>query len=126
MSSELSLPRKMTLILKHLRVQLQRDKKAHQLGMHQEEYISFLLQEYGLLDYYPVHLPTDPKMPFGDPMISYPEVMDLQPSYLKLIRELIYNLSVNTCPDIACIVNSLAQFNANPTSHHFTASNRVL
>ena len=109
MSSELSLPRKTTPILKYLRVQLQRDRKAHQLEMHQGEYISFLLQEYGLLDYNPVHLPTDPTMSFGDPMISYPEVMDLQPSYLKLIRELIYNLSVNTCPDIACIVNSLVQ-----------------
>ena len=64
-------------------------------------------------------------MPFGDPSITYPEVANLRPSYLKLIGELIY-LSVNTCPDIAYIVNSLAQFNAEPTPRHLAAGKRVL
>ena len=51
--------------------------------------------------------------------------MNLRTSYLKLIRELIY-LSVNTCPNIAYIVNSLAQFNADPSPRHFAAGKRVL
>ena len=93
--------------------------------MHQGKYISFLLQEYGLSSCNPVCLPADPKLPFGDPSASYPEVTNLCSSYLKLIGELIY-LSVNTHPNIAYIVNSLAQFNANPSPCHFAAGKWVL
>ena len=97
-------------VLKYLGVQFERDRKTHQLWMHQGKYISFLLQEYGLSNCNPVCLPANPKAPFGDPAASYPEVANLHLSYLKLIRELIY-LSVN----IMYIVNSLAQFNADPS-----------
>ena len=112
-------------VLKYLGVQFERDRKARHLWMHQGEYISFLLQEYGLTDCNPVCLPVDPKIPSGDPSITYPEVANLHPSYLKLIGELIY-LSVNTRPDIAYIVNSLAQFNAEPTPRHLAASKCIL
>ena len=41
-------------VLKYLGVQFERDRKAHHLWMHQGEYISFLLQEYGLTDCNPI------------------------------------------------------------------------
>ena len=100
-------------VMKYLDVQFERDRKPRQLWMHQGKYINFLLQEYGLSNCNPVCLPADPKLPFGNPSASYPEVMNLRTSYLKLIGELIY-LSVNTRPNIAYIVNSLTQFNADP------------
>jgi hypothetical protein len=57
--------------------------------------------------------------------VSFPEVPDICSSYLKLIGKLIY-LSVNSRPDIAYIVNSLAQFNARPAPHNLAAAKRVL
>ena len=91
-------------VMKYLGVQFERDRKTRQLWMHQGEYISFLLQEYGLSNCNPVCLPADLKMPFGDPSASYPDVANLRSSYLKLISEPTYP-SVNTRPDIAYIVN---------------------
>lgn len=113
------------LVLKYLGVQFEWDRKTHQLWMHQGKYINFLLQEYGLSSYNPVCLPADPKMPFGEPSTSYPEVTNLRSSYLKLIGELIY-LSINMPPNIAYVVNSLMQFNTDPSPCHFAAGKRVL
>jgi hypothetical protein len=93
--------------------------------MHQSEYISFLLQEYGLTDCNPARLPADPKAPLGDAADSYPETPDLCHAYLKLVGELIY-LAVNTRPDISYIVNALTQHNAHPEPHHLAAAKRVL
>ena len=112
-------------VSKYLRVQFERDRKARRLWMHQGEYISFLLEEYGLSNCNPVYLPADPKTPFRDPTISYPEVVNLRSSYLKLIGELIY-LAMNMYPNVAYIVNSLAQFNADPLPRHFVAGKRIL
>jgi hypothetical protein len=53
-------------VSKYLGVQFELNRKTRQLWMHQGEYISFLLQEYGLSDCNPVYLPADPKLPFGD------------------------------------------------------------
>ena len=113
------------LVSKYLGVQFERDRKARRLWMHQGEYISFLLEEYGLSNCNPVYLPADPKTPFRDPTISYPEVVNLRSSYLKLIGELIY-LAMNMYPNVAYIVNSLAQFNADPLPRHFVAGKRIL
>jgi hypothetical protein len=44
---------------------------------------------------------------------------------MKLISELIY-LSINTQPDIAYVVNMLAQYNANPEARHFVAAKQIL
>ena len=93
--------------------------------MHQSEYITFLLQEYGLSDCKPVRLPADPKAPLGDLSVTYPDVPNLRSVYLKLVGELIY-LSVNTRPDISDIVNALAQHNANPEACHFMTAKHVL
>jgi len=93
--------------------------------MHQNEYITFLLQEYGLLNCNSVLLPADPKAPLGNPAANYSIVTNLRPSYLKLIGELIYT-SMNMRPDIAYIINSLAQHNANPEARHFAMVKCIL
>lgn len=112
-------------VTKYLGVQFERDRKTRQLWMHQNEYIVFLLQEYGLSNCNLVLLPADPKAPLGNPTADYPVITNLRSSYLKLIGELIY-LSVNMRPNISYIVNSLAQQNANPEARHFAVTKRVL
>lgn len=93
--------------------------------MHQNDYITFLLQEYGLSKCNPVLLPANSKAPVGDSSTTYPDIPNLQSSYLKLIGKLIY-LSINTRPDITYIVNLLAQHNANPKPRHFATAKHVL
>ena len=112
-------------IAKYLRVQFEHDQQSCKIWMHQNEYIAFLLQEYNLLDCNPIHLPADPKVPLGDPNSIYPEVPDIQSTYMKLIGELIY-LLVNTHPDIAYIINALAQHSSNPEPCHYAAGKCVL
>ena len=112
-------------ITKYLGMQFEHDRTCRIIWVHQSEYISFLLQEYGLLDCSPVHLPADPKAIFGLAETSYPEVTNLRSVYLKIIGELIY-LVVNTHPDISYIVNALAQHNVQPETRHYTAAKRVL
>ena len=93
--------------------------------MHQSRYIAFLFQEYNLLDSNPVCLPADPKRPLGNPNGMYSEVPDIHSMYMKLVGELVY-LLVNTCPDIAYIVNALAQHGSNTESCDFTAGSTAL
>lgn len=61
----------------------------------------------------------------SDPAATYPEIPKLHSSYIKLVGELIY-LSINTRPDIAYVINSLAQHNVNPEAQHFAMAKRVL
>jgi hypothetical protein len=108
-------------VTKYLGVQFEWNCETRQLWIHQNDYIAFLLQEYGLSDCNPVLLPADPKALFGDTAGSYPEIPNLHLSYLKIVGELIY-FSINTCPDVAYIMNSLAQHNANSEPRHFATA----
>lgn len=53
-------------VIKYLRVQFEHNQAAHTIHIHQSEYISFLLEEYGLVGCSPIHLPADLKVPLGD------------------------------------------------------------
>ena len=112
-------------VSKYLGVEYERDRTTRELWMHQKEYITFLLEEYGLTTCNPVLLPIDPNHLLGPLDAVFPEIPDLRQRYMKLIGELIY-LSINTCPDVSYVVNMLAQFNANPEARHFAAVKRIL
>jgi hypothetical protein len=112
-------------VCKFLGIQFERDQEAHQLWMHQGEYISYLLHEYSLLDCNLVLLPLDTNHPFGHPSDTHDPLPNLPSHYQKLIGELLY-LSICTHPDISFTINSLAQHNANPSLNHYTAAKCLL
>lgn len=112
-------------VTKYLGIQFERDRTTGELWMYQLDYIAYLLDEHGLTDCNPVSLPMDPKFPFGRPTDVHPDVANLDTEYRKLVGELLY-LAMYTRPDIALTVMRLAQHNANPEPHHYSAAKQVL
>lgn len=112
-------------VTKYLGIQFIRDRKTHELWMHQEDYILYLLEEHGMTSCNPVSLPMDPNFPFGRPTDVFPHVPDLPTEYCKLIGELLY-LAMYTCPDIALSVMRLSQYNTSPEPKHYAAAKHVL
>lgn len=112
-------------VVKYLGIQFERHRETRELWMHQAEYITYLLEEHGMLECNPVMLPMDPKFPFGRDTDIHPYVEDIASEYRKLVGELLY-LALYTRPDIALAVMRLAQYNAAPESRHYTAAKHVL
>jgi hypothetical protein len=108
-------------ITKFIGIQFEHDCSTCELWMHQGEYITYLLEEYGLLDCNPMRLPLDPHHPFGRPTDVHDTLPNLPTLFHKLIGELLY-LSICTCPNISFMVNSLAQHSSKPTYTHYTAA----
>lgn len=112
-------------VQKFLSIQFERNRQGRCLWMHQAEYISHLLDEYGMLNCNPVLLPLDANHPFGRPSDMHDAIPNLTSRYRKLIGELLY-LFICTRPDISFTVNSLVQHNANPSLNHYAAAKRLL
>lgn len=93
--------------------------------MHQADYITYLLDEHGMLDCNSVQLPMDPNHPFGRDTDLHPFIEDLPTEYRKLVGELLY-LAMYMRPDIAVAVMKLAQYNSSPEARHYTAAKHVL
>lgn len=93
--------------------------------MHQGKYITYLLDEYDLLDCNPVHLPLEANHPFGRDSDTYDDIPNLAMCYRKLIGELLY-LAVCTRADITFSINSLAQHNSHATPHYYAAAKHLL
>lgn len=112
-------------VTKFIGIQFERDRNSRQLWMHQGEYITYLLEEYNLLDCNPVRLPLDSHHPFGKPDDVHATIPNLPTQFRKLIGELLY-LAICTRPDISFAVNSLAQHNSKPLPSHYAAAKRLL
>ena len=112
-------------VVKYLGIQFERGRATRELWMHQSEYITYLLDEHGMLDCNPVTLPMDPKFPFGRETDVHPFIEDLASEYRKLVGELLY-LALYTRPDIALAVMRLAQHNAASEPCHYAAAKHVL
>jgi hypothetical protein len=112
-------------IRKFLGIQFDRNRATCQLWMHQAEYISYLLDEYDLLECNPVQLPLDAKHPFGKDDDTYDAITNLPTRYCKIVGELLY-LAICTRADIAYAVNALAQHNAQPAPRFYAAAKCLL
>jgi hypothetical protein len=108
-------------VSKYLGIQFICDRQTHELWMHQEDYIHYLLNEHSMSECNPVALPMDPNFPFGHPTNVYPNVNDLEMKYWKLMGELLY-LAMYIHPDIAFAVMWLAQHNASAKPCHYSAT----
>ena len=117
----------MGAIAKFLGIQFERNRETKELWIHQTEYIYHLLEEYGLSDCHPMHLPMDPNYPFlkDEDAAKLTPISDLCTVYPKIIGELLY-LSLCTRPDIAHAVQRLSQFISRPTSRLYAAARCVL
>ena len=107
-------------VRKYLGIQFERDRATRELWMYQAYYITYLLEEHGMLDCNPVHLSMDPNHPFG-------RNTDLHPSieYCKLVGELLY-LAMYTRPGIAVAVMKLTHYNSSPEARHYSTAKHVL
>lgn len=108
-----------------LGIQFERDRTSRLLWMHQSDYISYLLDEYDLLDCNSVDLPLDASHPFGRDTDAHEDILNLPTRYRKIVGELLY-LAVCTRADIAYAINSLAQHNSSPSPRYYATAKRLL
>jgi transposase InsO family protein len=89
----------------------------------QKQYIESILRREGMENCNPVSTPLDPNIKLE----PNPEgsTGDRSNSYASLIGSLQY-LATATRPDIACAVNRLGAYTANPSMAHYTAAKRLL
>jgi hypothetical protein len=64
-----------------VRVQFVRNQVTCELWMHQGDYITYLLEEYGIMSCNLVHSLMDPNFPFGHLTDVHPQIDDLQTKY---------------------------------------------
>jgi hypothetical protein len=93
--------------------------------MHQTDYITYLLEEHGMIGCNSVTLPMDPHFPFGRDTDIYPHLENLTSEYQKFVGKLLY-LAMYTRPDITVAMMKLAQHNNSPESRHYAAAKRIL
>ena len=99
------------------------DKENNSIWIGQPAYTKNLLKSYGMQDSNPVNTPADANYKL-QPATNQDEPLN-QTQYQSAVGSLMY-LSVNSRPDIAFSVNSLARFNSNPRKEHWSALKRVL
>ena len=94
-----------------------------EIQIHQELYITNMLQKFGLNDGYPVHTPADPSVKLvKDDGISGKADKTL---FRQIIGSLQYVVS-GTRPDIAYAVNAVVRFSSDPSEAHLAAAKRIL
>lgn len=112
-------------VSKHLGIQFEQNRTTCELWMHQTDYITYLLEEHGMLGCNSITLPMDPHFPFGRDTDLHPHIENLTSEYRKIVGELLY-LAMYMRPDIAVAVMKLTQHNSSPESRHYAAAKHVL
>ena len=98
---------------------------TREVWIHQEAYIHYLCDEYGLSEGNVVSTPMDHHHPSSRDGEIFLEVSNLDHAYRKIVGELIYLFTCSR-PDIAFAVQRLAQQCIWPEAHHFAAVKRVI
>ena len=100
-------------------VQIERNRPAHWLKLHQGAYINNLLAEYGMTDCHPAPTPMDPGMARALMLLpTTPEDPEARKLYQRLVGSLLW-LPNKTRPDMMFSVNLLCRFLKNATRKHF-------
>ena len=102
-------------------VQIERNRKAKWLKLHQAAYVDLILDEFGQSQCNPMDTPMDPgtatammKLPVATADTADPNVLKL---YRKLVGMIIW--LYKTRPDMAFTINLLARFLHNATKAHY-------
>ena len=98
--------------------------KDDSIVLTQTKYIRDLLRKHGMENCASAPTPMT-KVPLKKAPKGYKCEKPLLKAYQSLVGELMH-LMVQTRPDLAQSVSTLAQFMSNPTEEHWTAANRVL
>src|ERR1700678_3451436 len=102
-------------------LEVTRDEETGTMKISQSQYISKILERFGMSKSHPVHMPLDPNIK----LIKTPEDEHHDiPEYGAAIGSLMY-AAIGTRPDIAFAVQTLSQFTSNPNPTHWTAVKRV-
>ena len=100
-------------------VQIERNRTARWLKLHQEAYVNNLLAEYNMTDCHPASTPMDPGMARALMLLpTTPEDPEAQKLYQRLVGSLLW-LPNKTRPDMMFTVNLLCRFLKNATRKHF-------
>jgi hypothetical protein len=109
-------------ISKYLGLDVTQSQNKTRIQVSQATYILEILDAYGFKDCKPVGTPMEPGIVLQK---SDTEVdMKLQQEYQRAIGSLMYTM-VQTRPDIAYAVSTLAQYSSNPNHTHWTAVKRI-
>jgi hypothetical protein len=109
-------------ISRYLGLDVTQSTDRSSLQISQRSYIQEILRTYGFSDCNPTATPMDPGMILQK---SQEEVnVELQQKYQEAIGSLMY-VMVQTRPDIAYAVSTVAQFSSNPNDMHWNAVKRI-
>lgn len=110
----------------YLGIEIERDRKARKLRLHQLAYIRAVLKKFEMENCNPVGVPAESHQVLtrneDENGIS---ISTTDRPYRQLIGSLMY-LAVGTRADIAFAVSTLSQFLENPSELHWKAAKRVL
>ena len=109
----------------YLGIKIEWDQTTREVWIHQEAYICYLCDKYGLSDANAVSMPMDHQHLFGHDGEMLPEVNNLEHVYQKIVSKLIY-LSTCSWPNITFTIQHLVQWCTHPKPHHFAATKWVI
>ncbi|GJE99589.1 polyprotein [Phanerochaete sordida] len=102
-------------------IQVDRDRTRRTITIHQNRYITVILERFGMLDCNPVATPLDPNVKLI-PLTE--DEAPIEAPYAAAIGSLMY-AAIGTRPDISFAVQTLSQFTSRPSATHWTAVKHV-
>jgi hypothetical protein len=108
-----------------LGMEIERDRQAKTIKLHQAKYIDDILAQFGMQDCNGVATPLDPNQKLRATDL---EEMDIDidiGKYQSIVGKLMYAM-IATRPDLAYTVSTLGKFAANPSPTHMAAAKRCL
>lgn len=105
-----------------LGIEIQRDRNMRTIKISQEQYIQKVLRRFAMSDSHPVSTPVDHSIHL-DPANEDNRMNTTL--YQQAVGSLMY-AAVGTRPDLAFAIQTLSQFNHDPSTEHWTAIKRVL
>ena len=108
--------------------QIKRKSEDRTVLIHQTDYISRILEKFGMTDAHPIATPMEGGLVLRaatDPQSEEDKTFMAKVDYRSLIGSIMY-LAVGTRPDLAFAFQQLSQFLHNPAPAHWHAAKRVL
>jgi transposase InsO family protein len=105
-----------------LGIEIHRDRSAHTITISQGQYIRKVLQRFAMSDSHPVSTPVDHSIHLDPANENNRMNASL---YQQAVGSIMY-AAVGTRPDLAFAIQTLSQFNHDPSNEHWTAVKRVL
>lgn len=110
----------------YIGIEIERDRKARTLKIHQAAYLSKVLERFSLADCNPTGSPAALDVQLRRNIDDQGNLLEAHNvPFRSLIGSLLY-AAVASRPDIAYIVNQLSQFLESPSKEHWLCAKRIL